>query len=168
MEFVRLPKFLVEELFDLWKRVRVITPTVSEDLKQLLTQVQDKISQLKRQSAGLDATDSPSVQPMETTGLDATDSPSVQPMETTGLDATDSPSVQPMETTGLEATDSPSVQPMETTEATELPKDTQVKIVQKRKRRVTTKTKDMVSSKYSNYSETKSILEHDVYGKQQK
>lgn len=56
MEFVQLPKSLVQELFVVWKRVQeTVTPTVSADLKKVLTEVQDTISQLERQTVGNEA-----------------------------------------------------------------------------------------------------------------
>lgn len=52
MNFVRLPKFLFEELIVLWRKIQSITPTVPGEFKQLLDQVQDKIAELERQSQG--------------------------------------------------------------------------------------------------------------------
>ncbi|XP_078355707.1 uncharacterized protein LOC144640429 [Oculina patagonica] len=60
MNFVRLPRFLFEELIVLWRKIQSMKPTVPGEFKQLLDQVQDKIAELERQSQGAAADFQPS------------------------------------------------------------------------------------------------------------
>ena len=50
MDFVYLPKFLLEEFIALWKQVESISPTFSENAKILLNQVRDKVNQIEIQA----------------------------------------------------------------------------------------------------------------------
>lgn len=50
MDYVFLPKFLLEEFIALWKQVEYISPTLSENAKILLNQVRDKIAQIEIQA----------------------------------------------------------------------------------------------------------------------
>ena len=47
MDFVYLPKFLLEEFIALWRQVESISPTFSESAKILLNQVRDKIAEIE-------------------------------------------------------------------------------------------------------------------------
>ena len=50
MDFVYLPKFLLEEFIAIWKQVESISPTFSKNAKILLNQVQDKVTQIEIQA----------------------------------------------------------------------------------------------------------------------
>ena len=47
MDFVYLPKFLLEEFIALWKQAESISPTFSESAKILLNQIRDKIAEIE-------------------------------------------------------------------------------------------------------------------------
>ena len=54
MDFVFLPKFLLEEFIVLWRQVESISPTFSEDARKLPTQVRDTVARIEIQAMTLD------------------------------------------------------------------------------------------------------------------